>query len=106
MDNRKTVRGIYDDGEIRFAEPVDMDGCWNLEITFVEEVDEQGIPLEANPHRPEMIYQRLDQVHQQIDSARGDIVLTCGKAHEGSMCYGKEGQAKRPAFLLLPFSLL
>jgi hypothetical protein len=75
MDNRKTVRGIYDDGELRFAEPVDIDGCWNLEITFVEEVDEQGIPLEANPHRPEMLYERLDQVHQQIDSARGDIRL-------------------------------
>jgi hypothetical protein len=69
---RRTVRGFYDDGELRFSEPVDLDGCWKLEITFVEEVDDEGIPLEANPHSPEMapMPERFEDLHRQITDPR------------------------------------
>ncbi len=71
----KTVRGMYDDGELRFAEPVDVDGCWNLEITFVEEIDEEGIPVEADPHRAEILANpnRLEEAHRQIEVERPHI---------------------------------
>jgi hypothetical protein len=53
MDNNMTVRGFYEDGEITFAEPVDLDGCWQVQIVFLEREDTENVPFEANPHRPE-----------------------------------------------------
>jgi hypothetical protein len=64
---KKTVRGIYDDGELRFAEPVDMEGCWKLEITFLEREDDD-IPLDADPHLPEKMLtpDRMEEVHRAL----------------------------------------
>jgi|GEM_PF-5747255 hypothetical protein len=69
---KRTVRGFYDDGELRFSEPVYLDGCWNVEITFLEEVDDQGIPLEANPHRPEAppVTERFEELHRHLTENR------------------------------------
>ena len=67
-----TVRGIYDDGEVRFAEPVSIDGCWELEITFTRRVDEDA-PFESSTHRPEHIKylpDRLEELHRQIEDSR------------------------------------
>jgi hypothetical protein len=71
----RTVRGIYDDGELRFAEPVNIDGCWSITITFVEELDEHGMPLEANPHRPEMlpVPDRLEELHRKMEGERPKV---------------------------------
>jgi UDP-N-acetylmuramoyl-L-alanyl-D-glutamate--2,6-diaminopimelate ligase len=39
------------------------------------------------------VHDRAEAIAFAIEMARpGDIVLTCGKAHEGSMCYGKDEQ--------------
>jgi hypothetical protein len=72
---KRTVRGIYDDGELRFAEPVDVDGCWKLEITFVEREDIENIPLVANPHHPEQRPKpdRLEQMHRDLESIKPTI---------------------------------
>lgn len=69
---RKTVRGYFDNGELRFAEPVHIEGCWKLEITFVEEVDEAGLPLESSPHRPEMlpVPDRMEEFHRRMQDER------------------------------------
>ena len=70
---RKTVRGIYDSGELRFAEPVEIEGCWSLEITFLEEVDDASIPLDADPHRPKRIsggVARLEELHRAMEDQR------------------------------------
>jgi hypothetical protein len=67
-----TVRGIYDNGELRFAEPVNMDGCWELEITFTRKVDDDA-PFEANSHRPEHLQyfpDKLEELHRQIEESR------------------------------------
>jgi len=71
MEN-KTVRAFYDDGEVRFLDPVRVEGCWNLEITFVEQVDDQGVVFEPNPHRPEARPQpdRLEELHRQMEDSR------------------------------------
>jgi hypothetical protein len=69
---RITVRGIYENGELRFAEPVNLEGCWELEITFTCLVDE-SFPFESSPHRPEhMQYypDRLEELHRQIEESR------------------------------------
>jgi hypothetical protein len=67
----KTVRGIYDHGELRFAEPVDVEGCWKVEITFVEQEDED-VPLSADPHLPERLLtpNRREEIHRQIEDQR------------------------------------
>ena len=76
MEGKFTVRGLFEDGEMRFAEPVDVEGCWKLEITFVEQVDEKSIPLESNPHRPEDMYvpDRLEELHRKIEDQRPPTV--------------------------------
>lgn len=66
---KKTFKGMYDNGTLHFAEPVDMDGCWKLEITFLEREDDD-IPLEANPHAPEGLMgtvERFDELHRHGD---------------------------------------
>ncbi|HET9496473.1 MAG TPA: hypothetical protein VFR15_19770 [Chloroflexia bacterium] len=68
-----TVRGIYDNGELRFAEPVDLEGCWELQIVFTRKVDEDSIPFESSTHRPEhMQYypDKLEELHRQIEDSR------------------------------------
>lgn len=64
---KKTVRGIFDNGELRFAEPVDMEGCWKLEITFLEREDED-VHLDADPHRPEKLLTPLamEELHRTL----------------------------------------
>jgi hypothetical protein len=72
----RTVRGFYDNGELRFAQPVDVEGCWNLEITFVEQVDEESIPLDADPHRPRHLKpfpDRLEEAHRTLEDQRPNI---------------------------------
>lgn len=65
---RKTVRGVYDNGELRFAEPVDMKGCWSLEITFLEQQADDS-HLAADPHLPERVplTERMQELHRRID---------------------------------------
>jgi hypothetical protein len=65
---KKIVRGVFDNGDLRFAEPVNRRGCWAIEITFLQELDEKGMPLEANPHRPELgpTSDRLEEFHRQV----------------------------------------
>lgn len=73
---RMTFRGIYDNGELRFAEPVDMQGCWKVQITFVEQEDEENVPLEANPHRPETstpYADRLEEIHRRMEDQRTSL---------------------------------
>lgn len=72
---KKTVRAFYDEGEVRFLEPVHMDGCWNLEITFVEQVDDKGVVFESNPHRSKVRHQadRLEELHRQMEDSRPQI---------------------------------
>ena len=71
-----TVRGFYDNGELRFAEPVDVEGCWNVEITFVEQVDEEGIILDADPHRPKGLRpfaDRMEEAHRTLEDQKPPI---------------------------------
>lgn len=65
--DRKTFRGVYDNGDLCFAEPVDMTGCWKIEITFVEREDVENIPFVANPHDPELgpAAVRLEEFHNK-----------------------------------------
>lgn len=72
MDNNKTVRGFYEDGEITFAEPVDMDGCWRVQIVFLERED---APFEANPHRLEALagQGRMEELHRQVESSKPPV---------------------------------
>lgn len=72
---KKTVRAFYDEGEVRFLDPVHMEGCWNLEVTFVEQVDDEGVVFESNPHRPEVRHtaDRLEELHRQIEGGRPNI---------------------------------
>ncbi len=74
MDN-KTVRGMFEDGEVTFAEPVDLDGCWHVQITFLEREDIENIPFEANLHRYEALAvpDRLEELHRQIESGRPNV---------------------------------
>ena len=69
---KKIVRAFYDDGEVRFLEPVRMEGCWNLEITFVEQVDDAGVVFEPNPHRLETLpnVDRMEELHRRIEDSR------------------------------------
>ncbi len=73
--DKKIVRAFYDEGEVRFLDPVHVEGCWNLEITFVEQVDDEGVVFESNPHRPEMRHQadRLEELHRQMEDSRPQI---------------------------------
>ena len=68
MDKR-TVRGVYDNGELRFTEPVHRDGSWLVEITFVDRID---APVNADPHRLEQrtLPDRLDELQRQVDDQR------------------------------------
>ncbi|MEO6457717.1 MAG: hypothetical protein ABIO92_05525 [Chloroflexia bacterium] len=72
---KKTVRAFYDDGEVRFLDPVHVEGCWNLEITFVEQVDDEGVVFESDPHRPKVGHQvdRLEELHRQMEDSRPQI---------------------------------
>ena len=66
------VRGIYDNGELRFAEPVNMDGCWELQITFTRQVDDTA-PFEASTHSPERLQylpDKLEELHRHIEDSR------------------------------------
>ena len=68
-----TVRGMYDNGELRFAEPVNLDGCWELQIVFTRRVDEDSIPFEASSHRPEHLQyfpDKLEELHRRIEESR------------------------------------
>jgi hypothetical protein len=69
---KKTVRGVYDNGELRFAEPVNMDGCWKLEITFIEREDG---PVNVDPHAPERppVPNRLEELHRSIEGQRPNV---------------------------------
>lgn len=68
---KRTVRAIYEDGEVTFAEPVYVEGCWHLEVTFVEQED-ANVPYEANTHRPEMgaVPDRLEELHRDMENKR------------------------------------
>ena len=75
MDN-KTVRAVYEDGEIIFAEPVDIDGCWRVQVVFLEREDADDVHFERDPHSPESILplpDRLDEVHRQAEIGRPTI---------------------------------
>ncbi|HUP28494.1 MAG TPA: hypothetical protein VM409_08675 [Chloroflexia bacterium] len=72
---KRTVRGFYDDGIVRILDPLHVEGCWNLEITFTEQVEDEDGLLEANPHGsrelPNAI--RLEELHRQIEDSRPPI---------------------------------
>jgi hypothetical protein len=74
---KKTVRGVYDDGELRFAEPVHMEGSWKVEITFVEREDPADVPLNVDPHLPERLSKskpdRLEELHRAVEDQRPHI---------------------------------
>ena len=67
--DKQTVRGVYDNGELRFTEPVQQDGCWSVEITFVEQMD---APVEADPHRLEQrpVADRIEELQRQVGDQR------------------------------------
>jgi len=67
--DKHTVRGVYDNGELRFTEPVHRNGSWLVEITFVDRID---APVEADPHRLEQrsLHDRLDELQRQVDDQR------------------------------------
>jgi hypothetical protein len=67
--DKHTVRGVYDNGELRCTERVLRDGSWPVEITFVDRID---APVEANPHRLEQrsLPDRLDELQRQVDDQR------------------------------------
>ena len=66
---KQTVHGIYDHGEMRLTEPVHRDGVWRVEITFVEQVDEESVPIERDPHRFEAgsLVDRMDDYQRHVD---------------------------------------
>lgn len=66
---KQTVHGVYDNGELRFTEPVNREGEWQVEITFVERVD---TTVEADPHRLEQrsVPDRLEELQRQVDDQR------------------------------------
>ena len=66
---KRTVRGMYDNGELRLAVPVDVTGCWRVEITFVEQIADADTPFEADPHRPAArpVPDRLEEFHRQVE---------------------------------------
>ena len=57
---KKTVRAFYDGGEVRFLEPVHMDGCWNLEITFVEQGMTKALSSNQTPIDLRCVIKRTD----------------------------------------------
>jgi hypothetical protein len=63
-----SVRAVYEDGEITFAEPVDLDGCWHVEVRFIHREDE-NVPYESSPHRPELgaVPDRLEELHRRME---------------------------------------
>ncbi|HKP54924.1 MAG TPA: hypothetical protein VJ183_19995 [Chloroflexia bacterium] len=67
-----TVRGMFEDGEVTFAGPVDVEGCWSVEITFLEREDGY---FEANPHRHEALAvpDRLEELHRQMESQKPPV---------------------------------
>lgn len=71
----KVVRGIYENGELRFAEPVNIDGCWKVEITFVEREDTVNTPFNADPHLPERprLPNRLEEIHRTMEDQKPHI---------------------------------
>lgn len=68
MENN-TFRAVYDNGELRFTEPMHLQGEWQVTVTFVEEVDE-SVHVEADPHRHEhgTWRNRLEEAHRQFES--------------------------------------
>ena len=67
---KQTVRGVYEDGELRFAEPVHRDGSWQVEITFGDRMD---APVEGDPHRLEQqrpVADRLEELQRNVDDQR------------------------------------
>ncbi len=71
MDN-KVVKAMFEDGEITFAEPMDIRGCWRVQVTFLEREDAENNPVEANPHRHEGRGKPnlIEELHRDIDSSR------------------------------------
>ena len=72
MDTR-TFQAVFEDGEVTFAEPVDMKGCWRVQVTFLEQEDTEDALFERSPHSPEKrmyLPDRLDELHRQVDSER------------------------------------
>jgi hypothetical protein len=67
--DKQTVRGVYDNGELRFTEPVHHEGFWQVEITFVDRLD---APVEADPHRLEQrpVPDRIDELQRHVDDQR------------------------------------
>jgi hypothetical protein len=70
MENN-TFRAIYDNGEIRFTDPMHMEGEWHVTVTFEEEID-NAVPMEADPHRHERgtWTDRLEEAHRSFDADR------------------------------------
>jgi hypothetical protein len=70
MENN-TFRAVYDNGEIRFTEPMHMEGEWQVTVTFVQQIDD-SIPLEADPHRHERgtWRNRLEEERTKIEVER------------------------------------
>jgi hypothetical protein len=73
---KQTVRGVYDNGELRLAEPVEQTGCWQVEITFVNQLADESTPFEANPHRPEAgaPTDRLTEFHRHVEEQAPRII--------------------------------
>jgi hypothetical protein len=71
MDNL-TVRGMYEDGEVTLAGPVDLEGCWSVQITFLEK---QDTDFEADPHRHEALAvpDRMEELHRQMESQKPTV---------------------------------
>ena len=69
---RTTVKGIYENGEIKLVEPVPVTGTWYVDVTFIEEVKTNEDILEPNPHRPETppIDETYEEFHRKIEPAR------------------------------------
>ena len=65
---KRTVRAVYDNGEIRLIAPVALTGCWNVEITFVDQIADETTPFEADPHRPEHgpPPDRMEEFHRHV----------------------------------------
>jgi hypothetical protein len=60
---------VFDNGELRLAAPVDVTGCWMVDITFVEQIADAETPFESNPHRPEArpVPDRLEEFHRHVE---------------------------------------
>ena len=65
---KRTVHGVYDNGELRLIAPVDVTGCWRVDITFVEQLADAETPFESDPHRPEgrPVPDRLEEFHRMV----------------------------------------